>query len=362
MKILLILAVLACLLIPSVLAAGLEITELDVNVDYDEAYTYRIENRDRIDSTTVALANGSKIDADILLGANVTFTARVENTFPHSGEDLSGVFLTITIEDIDDGADLDEDSLDFDLEPGNDERSEVKFSIPLDADAGTYNVVIEAEGENRNHTVFSTLFNLKLEVKKQNHDLRITKVALTPGIVDCDRNAKLSAEIMNLGSSLENEVAVEFKATSLGINSYDKDIALLSSDDASDEEKRYSKSLNVEVPDFLRSGAYPILVNLYWKNFVLFDQKTVYLDVRGCVSKPAIKPNEEEKNDTDEVIVVQPEDGQSQERNQTTDWVTATREVSILRSPLLLAAILGGLIAAAFVVIAVLGYVKGRRP
>src|SRR3989338_990846 len=148
------------LMAPDILAAGLKITEIDFNVDYDEAYTYSIEGRDRKDSGSVSIANDSKIDADILPGSSLTFTVRVENTFQGEDPKIRGVFVTTTIEDIDDGADLDEESLDFDLEPGDDYRFDVKFPMPLDVEAGAYNVVIEAEGEDRNETSYNTEVNL----------------------------------------------------------------------------------------------------------------------------------------------------------------------------------------------------------
>ena len=360
MKITVILAVLALLLAPDILAAGLQITEMDVNVDYDEAYTYRVENRDRIDSTTVSLTNNSKIDADILPGSNVTFTVRVENSLPANGNDIRGTFVRITIEDIDDGADLEEESVDFDLEPGDDERADVRFGIPLDVDAGTYNVIVEAEGEDKNDTFHKTKLNLKLEVKKQSHDIRITKVTLIPSFVDCSRKAKLTAQAMNLGSNLENQVALEFRAAGLGINSYDKDISLESSDEASEEEKTYTKTLNIEVPDFFRAGTFPILVSLYWKNFVLFDQKTVDLVVKDCVSKP-VAVQEEKENKSEEVVVIQPGAKEEKPQEQSKDIITSTREVSLLSSPLFLSAILGGFAAVVLIILAVIvGYLKRK--
>src|SRR3989338_4564733 len=340
------------LVAPSILAAGLQITEIDVHVDYDEAYTYRVENRDRIDSTTVSISNDSKIDAYLLPGSNVTFTVRVENTFQGEDPDLRGVFATITIEDIDDGADLDEESIDFDLEPGNDNRVDVKFPIPLDVDAGTYNVIMEAEGEDRNETSYKTEVRLKLEVKKQSHDIRITKVLLNPSIVDCDRKAKLTAEIVNAGSNAENQVALEFKATSLGVNSYDKDISLESSDEASEEEKIHAKPLNIEVPSFFKAGTFPILINLYWKNFVLFDQKTVDLVVKDCVSS-ATKPKQEVNEETP-VVVIQPED-EKEEQTAEEPVTTSTQEITILSSPML-AMLLGGFAVIVLAVLIVIGY------
>ncbi len=362
MKVVIFALVFMLLVAADISAAGLGITEIDFNVDYDEAYTYRVENRDRISSGSVSVANNSKIDADILPGSNFTFTVRVENTFQGEDPDLRGVFVTATIEDIDDGADLEEESIDFDLEPGNDNRVDVKFDIPLDVEAGTYNVVLEAEGEDRNETSYKTKLNLKLEVKKQSHDIRITKVLLTPTIIDCDRNAKLTAEITNAGSNAENEVAVEFKVVGLGINSVDRDIRLESSDEASEEEKKHIKTLNIEVPSFFRAGTYPIFVNLYWKNFVLFDQKTVDLVVRDCVS--ASKVTTEEANKTGEVQVIKPEEEKESEVTKgivpREELITATSEIS-LGSPLLLSLLLGGLFITILYISIIMGLIKIRK-
>lgn len=359
MRGIILLLVFLLLVAPTALAAGLEITEIDVNVDYDEAYTYRVESRDRIDSASVPVANNSKINVDILPGSNVTFTVRIENTFQDEDLDLRGVFVTITIEDIDDGADLDEESIDFDLEPGDDYRADVKFAIPLDVDAGTYNVIMEAEGEDRNETSYKTEVQLKLEVKKQSHDIRITKVLLNPSIVDCDRKSKLTAEITNAGSNVENEVALEFKSGNLGINSFDKDISLESSDEASDEEKMHTKALNIEVPSFLRAGTYPIFINLYWKNFVLFDQKTVELTVKDCGTKAQVKKEEpKETKKTEVVTVIQPKE---EAKGPSNEAVTATTEVSVLNSPLFLSMVLGAVVIVILAGLAVYSYLTRTK-
>lgn len=341
------------------LAAGLKITEIDVNVDYDEAYTYRVENRERIDSASVPVANDTKINVDVLPGSNVTFTVRVENTFESNGPDLRGVFVTTIIEEIDDGADLEDESIDFDLEPGDDYRFDVKFSIPIDVGASTYNVVMEAEGEDKNETLYKTEVNLKLEVKKQSHDIRITKILLNPSVVDCDRKARLTVDIINIGSNAENQVALEFKSSNLGVNSFDKDIALESSDEASEEEKTYTKTLNIEVPSFFKAGTYPIFVNLYWKNFVLFDQKTVDLVVRDCGGAARPESKKEEKKEPEVVTVIQPkEEG---EKETPKEVITATEEVSIFDSTALVSILLGGLVIIVLGILVVVGYLKKAR-
>ena len=353
MRLIIISLVLALLLAPSIMAAGLEITEINANVDYDEAYTYRIENRDRKDSASVPAANGTKIDLDVLPGSNVTFTLRIENTFQGEEPDLRGVFATMTLEEIDDGADLEEKSIDFDLEPGNDYRVDIKFAIPMEVDAGTYKLVMEAEGEDRNGTSYTAKLIQKLEVKKERHDIRISKVSLNPGIVDCDRKTKLTAEIVNAGSNAENQIALEFKSGNLGINSFDRDIFLESSDEASEEEKRHAKALNIEVPSFLNAGTYPIFINLYWENFVLFDQKTADLVVRECSASaktPAKGPSEK-----DTVEVIQPKEDVQDQKD-----ITSTTEVPAFSSPAL-AMILGGFLILIIAGLAAFGYFRTRK-
>lgn len=355
MKQIIILIVLITLTVPLSLASGLEITEIDVHVEYDEAYTYRVENRDRIDSTTVSPTNGTSLGVDILPGSNVTFTLRIENTFQGEEPDLRGVFATMIIEDIDDGADLEEESTDFDLEPGDDYRVDVKFAVPLDVDSGTYNVVMEIEGEDRNETSYRTKLVQKLEVKKQSHDIRITNVLLSPGSVACDRKAKLTAEIANAGSNPESQIALEFISANLGINSFDSDIFLESSDEASADEKTYTKTLNFEVPSFFQSGKFPILINLYWKNFVLFDQKTAELTVTGCETQAVSEKEVPQPGKTEKVEVIQveiPEEGA-----ETENVVTATTEVPVSGYiPLML----GGFIITVLAVLIVAGYLRRR--
>lgn len=362
MKLILFSLVFFVMIAANIFAQGLEITEIDVSVDYDEAYTYRIERRDRIDSTTVPIVNNTKIDADVLPGSNVTFTIRVENTFSGENPDLRNVFVTINIEEIDDGADLEERSLDFDLEPGNDERVDVKFAIPVDVEAGTYNLLVEAEGDDRNETSYNPKVNLKLEVKKQSHDIRISKIILNPSTVDCDRSAKLTAEIVNAGSNPENEIALEFKATSLGVNSFDTNIVLQSSEEASEEEKTFIKTLNIEVPTFFEAGTFPILINLYWKNFVLFDQKTADLVVRDCRQVTTVQGKEDEKIDEatpGPVVVIKPEEKEEEKPNGI---IVATKEFSGLDSALLLAILLGAFVVTLFVIIIIASYFTKSRP
>ena len=316
------------------LAQGLEITRVDAHVDYDDAYIYRIEQEQkatRRNSALVDVANGSKIDVDVFPGSNLTFTVTVENKFQGDEPILRDIFTKITIEGGSKGSDLKEENGNFDLEPGNDGKADVTFSIPFDINEGMHNVIIESEGEGKNHTFYKAEIRLKVNIKKLAHDLRVSKVSLSPDTVYCNRKVTLTAEISNAGSNLEREVALEFRVPSLNFDSYDRNI-FLSSYELDDEKLTHTKTSLIEVPSFFKSGTYPVFVNLYWENFILLDQKTANLVVKDCPYGAKEMPKE--ANET--VLIQPPENGVQKE------IITATEEVSVFDSPAILSALLGG--------------------
>lgn len=336
------------------LATELQITQIHFNVDYNKPYIYTLETDNLKNFGDATLVNGSRINADILPGSNVTFYVTVENPF-QGGSDLRNVIVRMTAQGIDDGSDMNEHSASFDLDAGTDYRAVVKFMIPFIVEQGSYNVNVEAEGENSNKTLFNTQLNLKLNVKKQSHDIRISKLTLDPITVDCNRKSTLTAEVVNVGSNLEDEIALEFKSASLGINSYDSGITLKSAKDAEKEEKIHDKSLSIELPKFFKSGTYQIFVNLYWRNFVNFDQKIVDLTVKDCI--PSSSPIQQKpgqvhpiKNETSSPLVQQPQ-------FPGNELITTSQETSVFDSPTLLFIYTAGFVILFLAVLLVIGLV-----
>ncbi len=346
----------------AVAGQGLEITEIRASVDYDDSYIYNVENRDRITSDTVAISNKSKINVEILPGSNLTLTVRLENTFNGESPTIRNAVARVFLKDIDDGSDLEEESQSFDIDPGNDVLADINFRIPLDVESGTYEVELEAEGEGKNDTTFETELDLQLEVRKLSHDIRITKTQLSPSIVACDRKSRITAEIFNAGRNAENEIAIEIRNPNLGINSAEKDISLLSSPDSNDNEKTYVKTLNFEVPSFFKPGAYPFTVNIYWKNFILFDQRKIDLIVNDCSANAsnAQQPIRNESNES--TIIVNTIDGlTSSEEGTTSGTITASREAGFDQVIVLSSVVFGGFAILIFIILAVIGYRRTMR-
>src|SRR3989344_8449038 len=88
------------------IAKGLEITELDVHVEYNDPYAYKQPYKRDRDDSMFDIKNNSAINADIYPGSNITFTLRIENTFDTDGPELRDALVRITLEEVDSGSDL----------------------------------------------------------------------------------------------------------------------------------------------------------------------------------------------------------------------------------------------------------------
>ncbi len=323
------------------LAEGLEMTRLDARVDYDYSTAYKLEQQEkmtRINYASVPLKNDSKVNVELYPGANLTFIITIENSFKDSIFALRDIVAEVTVEGKR-GKKFSGMSGGIDLEAGTEEKADVKLNVPFDIDSGTNNVLIKIEGVGKNHTLYKTMLNLKLEILKLSHDIRITKVSLEPATAGCKRNFEISAEVANAGSSSENEIAIEFKSPSLGIESYDKDISLRSSTDDNLDEIIHKKTLYTQAPTFLKAGTYPVFVNLYWQNLIFFDQKIVYLSVKDCVPSSANLNLPDDTKNESSVELLQPAEGANQAKKVKQARTASGME--IMDSPILLSIIIG---------------------
>ena len=343
------------LLAAAALADGLKITRIDARVDYDNAYIYRLEQAEsltRKNYALVPLTENSNIAVDVYPGSNLTFTITLENTFNGDTPEIRNIYTKVTIEGKGkEGADVQEKSTYFSIDAGNDIKADIKLYIPFDVESGPHKVTIIAQGVG-NHTVFETSISLRLDIKKLGHDLRISKVSLEPSVVSCTRKTKITAVIANAGSNSEDNAALEFKATWLGFDSYDTGIFLSASNDDPDLIK-HSKTAVIEVPVFFAAGNYPITVNLFWKNFIVFDQRTLYLTVKDCGITNKTNP----KNETNQTIVTPP-----REDTNIPSSPSAIESSSILNSPMFLFILLGnGIFMTVIAVLVIFGFLRRSK-
>ncbi|MBL7056409.1 cadherin-like domain-containing protein, partial [Candidatus Woesearchaeota archaeon] len=251
-------------------APKLRITDLDVRVDNQK------------DSN---LDNNTKISKEAEPGSEIKFEMDIESFFTNEDDiEINNIEVEITIEDIDDGDNLEEEADDFDLDQGDSDDVKIEFEVPYDVEEGTYDVIILVEGEDDNSTMHYIRWELELEVEKENHQVEVLRASTTPDTVQCQRTISVNAEIVNTGSSDEEEVTLEILSSELGINDITQDIEL----DEGTDDNRYTKLVTATIPEDVAPGTYPIIMNSYYDN-KLSGTGTAYLAVQGCERIKTVK-------------------------------------------------------------------------
>ena len=266
-------------------AKKLRITELDIKVD---------------GKTDKNLANGETIKREAKPQSEIEFEINVENGFTDE-EDLKieDIVIDISIKDIDDGDDINEESKEFSLNPEKDKKSTIKLKVPLEVDEEIYDVDIHVEGEDENGTKYEIDWTIYLEVKKDKHDIKIVKSNLDPSIVRCGKTVDLNTEIINLGRETEDEATIEITSSDLEFSFRKEDIEL----EEGTGDNRYSRKLSIAVPDNLKVGIYPIEISSYYDTTHLSDTKTINLEIQECKT---IKEETEEVKAKPVVVIKEP--------------------------------------------------------
>ena len=186
--------------------------------------------------------------------------------------------MKVTIEGIDEDDDLEEESNKFDLGVQDDKTVTLKFELPLNVDDDTFDVIIEAEGEDENGTVHQQHFEIELEVEKEKHDLRFLSFDLSPLIVSCIRIISLDYKIINVGQEDEENSILEIKNDDLNLD-YIQNFSV----DSGTEDNTFFNSIKLKIENNVENEIYPIIANVYSDNGKLQDTKTKEMKVEDCL-------------------------------------------------------------------------------
>ena len=229
------------------------------------------------------LDDGDTISKEAKPSSDVEFKIEVENLYSDDLE-IEDITVTVTIEDIDDGDDLEEESSEFDLDPEDDKKVTLDFKIPLEVDEDTYTVEIKAEGEDKNNTEHETTFIVYLEVEKKAHEIRVKRAYLSPSQISCERTITLETSIINTGSKDEDDVSLRVENAALNINRLIEGIEL----DEGTDDNTFKANYIFDIADDVSAGTYPISIKTYYDaKSSAYD--TVELTVKDCVVEKEIE-------------------------------------------------------------------------
>lgn len=256
--------------------------------------------------TSKNLEDGDTIDDEAEPGDAVEFRIEVRNNFTDAEDlDIEDITVEVTIEEIDDGDDLDDESSEFDVKADNDKRVNIEFEVPLEVEEDTFDVIIHAEGEDENGTDHDADMKLRLEVDKETHLLKITRNTLSPAEVACNRkNVQLSTTVINIGNEDEEDVTVQVLNSDLGVD-LKEELGELTAE-PNEDESRFSNIFTFNVPNDAEAGSYPITLRALYDDDRRKAEESATLTINDCATTKSVttKPEEEITSEEDESVEI----------------------------------------------------------
>lgn len=171
--------------------------EAENHLKFEKVYVYVNGDRER-------LSDGEEIDG-IPPGAKIEIEVFAENTFSDADD------FDVTIEDVeveleeDDDLDVDESKEIGDIDAEDEDEIRLAFDIDYDIDDDQYTLFIRLFGEDEYGAHHGESWSVDLEVEKENHDLSIRTLQVTPMQPVCGENVMIQAYIDNIGKNDEDE-------------------------------------------------------------------------------------------------------------------------------------------------------------
>ena len=220
--------------------------------------------------------SGGDIEAEP--GSKIEFKIELENTFEFDDNlEIEDIEAEITIIDVDDGSNLDEDVKFKDLEVEEDDKKTISITLPLVLEDDNYDIELKITGENSNGVNIEKIINYDLDIDKESHNLKFSKLKLDSEDSCPNTNNLLSIEISNLGEKDENDVRIIIKSQELNIDFADRfDI------DEGNPDDIYRKDIPFTIPN-LSPGDYKININLDYSKILNED---ITLTINDCNQAP----------------------------------------------------------------------------
>ena len=342
------------------LRGGLTIEDVDV---FLTTYDRQSESRGSKRRSDIGVTDGQTLSFEEYNagpGSELKFSIELRNLFSDSDDiDIKDVSVTATIENIDDGEDLEEETDSVDIATGQIKDVEVIFTLPLAVDEGTYAILLEAEGEDDDGNTVTDTLELDLVVDKESRDILLGETSISPATIRCGGQVTIATSMYNVGAREENNLRLEIKNSELGI-AYKQDGVSLESDPF-DADSLFETSQKFQIPENARAKSYPIKVEAYLVGAArAWDEKTLNLVVSQCSAdtEPQETADEEKEetsdsaadndtkptqaapptpkvNDSGKIPVLQPQSSASGKTSTSTIWVV------VIANAILFAGLLG---------------------
>lgn len=227
---------------------------------------------------------------DFAPGDTINFDVDVEN----DDDDDHDITVTAILYNLDTDDNIEEvDSDEINIDDGDEENFEFDLEIPTGDEVNEddeYVIYIKAY-EDGNEDEQCEQDELSIDIQRERNDVRVDDASVSPSIVSCGESTEFSVDVVNVGSRNQDDVYVQLKESSLGINQRSEEFEL---DDGDSNDNDATKRFTVRVPSDAKAGSYLVEASVYYDSADESASEFVTLEVVCDGGQPS--DNDDEDN------------------------------------------------------------------
>jgi hypothetical protein len=230
-------------------------------------------------------------------GDSVEIEIEAENRFKDS-EDVTIENIEVTVKN-DDDLDVDESETFSDLDAQDKDIANVNFEIDSDVPRGDQKLEILLLGEDEFGAVHGELWNVNFQIDREDHEIDIRKLSLSPETISCEKETTLTFSTRNTGRHDEKHVFIRVSSPDMQYSKVSEELLL-------DQDDEATSHFTIPVPESAKAGTYRITVDTYYDTSAKSVSDGVILRKADCAANapaPVVTPAPEADKP---VVVVTP--------------------------------------------------------
>jgi len=209
-------------------------------------------------------------------------TIDIEVSVENNDNDEMDVGVTAFLYNIDEDDNIvEEDSEVIEIGDSDEETFDFELKLPFDGgldEGDNFKLFVKAfeDGDEDSNCAQD---NIDIEIKREKHDVRVDDVSLSPSVASCGDGVEARIDVLNVGSSDEDDVYVQLKNSELGL---DEKSEIFDLDSGNDKDNDFSTSILFNVPEDTDEKEYQIETVVYYDDGDEKSSKFVTLSVEDC--------------------------------------------------------------------------------
>lgn len=264
------------------------------------------------------LHNGDRINFAVAPGDQTSFDITLKNLLGNQIY-MNNAQVEMTIRNIDNGGDVSETSNTIDI-PGNTRQDvTLDFTVPSQADQGTYDVVLNATAEDDNGALHSAQITIRLQVSRPQDQLQIQSFDVTPVTVCPGDSVSVNANVQNTGTDDQPYGRLSVELIGIPGASAIQPFSVNSYGSSSDN---YQATMSLTVPQSTKAGTYTARAIAYYGTNQLSDTKQQSIVVQNCGASTSTSSGTTTSSGSSGVVVIQPQQPTTPTTTPTTSTTT----------------------------------------